>query len=219
LLELWTGFCLQSFSPHQHSPHEFCEYFDDSFENNNLVFFRTRNSVRLETAGLISNKIYLISRTLTVKEGVLVEFLELEKKAFKGKYSKASGYWDDKGESVAKLRINLGEGRESYIALQQILGISREIIILHNTEKYNQNWVSSSSPKLKHTFKMSLQGAEASHAMISLHFNRVECRTCAYLICAETCELVSGSFKEKKAVNFIAAIIDASHSYTLFVYC
>lgn len=47
ILEIWTGYAPQVFNPKQYSSETFLDYFQESFENGNLVFFRSRNSIRL----------------------------------------------------------------------------------------------------------------------------------------------------------------------------
>jgi hypothetical protein len=91
------------------------------------VFFKTRNSIRLENHGMFSNKCYLITKLVRTNGPALVEFLEIDQnRVYRGKYSKGSMYWNGKAEIVDKNMINLDKNcKENYFGLKEVLKISR----------------------------------------------------------------------------------------------
>lgn len=91
-------------------------------------------------------------------------------------------------------------------------------MILHNTSNYHKNWMICKSDNIKRAFKLSLKGNEITHVMINLHFYDRNCRSCIYIICEETSELISCSFKEAKSKNFIAANLNPNLNYMMVVY-
>ena len=62
-------------------------------EQGDMVFFRTRNSVGLQTLGLESNQSFTITRCFPVKDKILCEFLEIDGENWIGKYSKVRAFW------------------------------------------------------------------------------------------------------------------------------
>ena len=95
VLQLFTFYHRQvvPFYDYRLQPDRLTQMLVQAHSAQSLVFYRTRNSVRLETVGLASDCEYIITRVVKVQGKWIAEFLEIDGTSWIGKFSKMRAYW------------------------------------------------------------------------------------------------------------------------------
>ena len=101
--------------------------------------------------------------------------------------------------------------------MKDLVGVSREFVILHNTIRTHKKWFHSLNPKNRFAFFIKTSQGLATDVMVNAFFGGKKCRSTVFVVEENQSLLLSSSFKQQKESNFIEASLMAKKSYLLFV--
>ena len=102
--------------------------------------------------------------------------------------------------------------------VKDLINITREFTILHNTSNTHKIWLTTEKPKTKYVYFLKIDEGVSSEVMVNAHFGEKNCRSSFFLVEENRSLLIARSFKQNKNGNYVGGKIMCKRSYLVFLY-